>query len=451
MNIYIPEIDEIYFSKTREYFQEVLSSYASGNYRSAIVMLYSVTICDVLFKLQELKDMYNDTVAIRILEKVEKTRTNSDSKSKWEKELLDQVYKETNLLDLEAYTNLMHLYDHRNFSAHPALNENYELISPSKEITIAHIKNILNEILLKPPIFIKNIFSTLVDDLKQKSDLYIHDKTNLAIYLDNKYFSRMTMTMKIKLFTFLWKICFIVDNEDCQNNLLINRRALEILSVGIEREAEKEIEKNQQKFTVTYNKTCTWHLIIFLSHFPMFYNRLSQETVYQINNEIENNDQAKAISWFKASSLRDHILWLQNFKNLELTKHNVNYLVQVYKDKGDLTCAIDFLIGYYGNSSSYLQTKERFNYAIQPYLEEFNHDQCIRLIQFIDSNNQIYNYVGCDENNNKIVKSRRKILGDDFDYEQYPNFKFNKDVLTQTEESQDISDEQFNIDEIDGI
>ena len=49
MTIMIPEADDIYFSKTREYFKEVLSSYANGNYRSAIVMLYSIAICDILY------------------------------------------------------------------------------------------------------------------------------------------------------------------------------------------------------------------------------------------------------------------------------------------------------------------------------------------------------------------------------------------------------------------
>lgn len=63
--------------------------------------------------------MYNDSVAIKILKKVEDLRNNKDclSKSKWEKELVDEVYNEINLLDLESYTNLNHLYDYRNFSA----------------------------------------------------------------------------------------------------------------------------------------------------------------------------------------------------------------------------------------------------------------------------------------------------------------------------------------------
>ena len=161
--VYIPEADDIYFSKTKEYFNEVLSNYANGNYRSAVVMLYSVAICDLLFKLQELVDMYNDSVAGDILREVEKCRNSNDNKSKsrWEKEFVDSVYRKTELLDLESYTNLNHLYDHRNFSAHPALNDRYELISPSKETTIALIKNVLEEILIKPSIFVKNVTDML--------------------------------------------------------------------------------------------------------------------------------------------------------------------------------------------------------------------------------------------------------------------------------------------------
>src|SRR5574344_1357930 len=169
MAIIINEADEIYFAKTKEYFQEVVSSYSIGNYRSATVMLYSVAICDMLFKLQELKDMFNDSVAIDILNEVDQSRSEHDNKSKsrWEKELVDNISKKTKLLDSVALTELEFLFKCRNFSAHPALNANYELVSPSKETTIANIKNTLKNILVKPPIFIKDIIDTLTNDLKE--------------------------------------------------------------------------------------------------------------------------------------------------------------------------------------------------------------------------------------------------------------------------------------------
>ena len=225
---YIPEEEDIYFAKTREYFNEVLSNYANGNYRSAVVMLYSVAICDLLFKLQELSDMYNDTVAAEILREVEKCRNTGDNKSKsrWEKEFVDGIYKKTKLLDLESYTNLNHLYDHRNFSAHPALNDRYELISPSKETTIALIKNVLEEILIKPPIFVKKITDMLLGDLSEKKSIYRDEPAKLREYLKRKYFDRMSISMKKSTFRSFWKLCFCLpDDDECKRNISINRKA----------------------------------------------------------------------------------------------------------------------------------------------------------------------------------------------------------------------------------
>lgn len=161
-------------------------------------MLYSVAICDLLFKLQELADMYNDTVAVEILQEVEKCRNPGDNKSKsrWEKEFVDSIYTKTELLDLESYTNLNHLYDHRNFSAHPALNDRYELVSPSKETTIALIKSILENILIKPPIFVKRVTDMLLEDLSEKKSIYQDEPEKLREYLRRKYFDRMSDSMK---------------------------------------------------------------------------------------------------------------------------------------------------------------------------------------------------------------------------------------------------------------
>ncbi len=80
MSVFIPEIDDIYFPQIKEYFREVMSSYANGNYRSATVMLYSSAVCDIMLKLNELKDMYNDSVAISILDGIEKSRADINSK-----------------------------------------------------------------------------------------------------------------------------------------------------------------------------------------------------------------------------------------------------------------------------------------------------------------------------------------------------------------------------------
>jgi hypothetical protein len=146
VQIYVKEVDEIYSAKTKKYFKEVISSYENGNYRSAIVMLYSVVVCDVLFKLQELVDKYDDSGAKKILESIKTKSENDTNKSKWESDLFKEVFEKTKLIDEITYEQVKQLKQYRNWSAHPILNEHFELNTPTKEMTIGFILIMLNNI-----------------------------------------------------------------------------------------------------------------------------------------------------------------------------------------------------------------------------------------------------------------------------------------------------------------
>ena len=113
--------EKIYHHKTKEYFNEVLSSYHNGNYRSAVVMLYSVVVCDLIYKLQELSDRYSDTTAVSILTKIKMEKDQNPTNPKWEKTLIDEVITRTNLLEPQDKLNLEYLRDNRHLSAHPVL------------------------------------------------------------------------------------------------------------------------------------------------------------------------------------------------------------------------------------------------------------------------------------------------------------------------------------------
>lgn len=443
MNIMIPEADDIYFPKTREYFQEVLSSYYNGNYRSAVVMLYSVAICDILFKLQELKDMYNDKAASDILEQIEnKRKNNSGSKSSWEKDLIDTVRKSTELLDLEAYTNLNHLYDHRNFSAHPAINDNFELVSPTKETVIACIKNTLKDILVKPPVFIKNVVEMLTEDIKGKIDLYDNARNELETFLNNRYYSRMSSKMKISTFKALWKFCFkISDNTECANNRRINRLTLQVLTkdIVLQKEIEAEMKSNGEYYTVAYdNEDCINNLIEFLSVFPQLYKCLNSNTQLIIERQVEKNDFCKILCWFKFSSLQEHISYLASCSDLSVKKQCVNtlrsvsLLIDYYKENGELHSLIDFIIDFYGNSQAYDTANAGFDVLVEPVLPNVDYAQAVRLIEVSNENTQIYQRWNSYRDNTEIVRQLKNRLGSDFDYSKYKHFGFDKSVLAES-------------------
>jgi len=91
VDLSIYELEQnIYNSDTKQNFKEVLSSYNNSNYRSAIVMLYSVAITDILYKLTELKDVYSDTRAIQILKILNDKRSINPNSADWELELIKQ-------------------------------------------------------------------------------------------------------------------------------------------------------------------------------------------------------------------------------------------------------------------------------------------------------------------------------------------------------------------------
>lgn len=436
----LQESDEIYFSKTKEYFQEVISSYSIGNYRSATVMLYSVAISDLLFKLQELKDMYNDKKADEILNKINETRSDDKHRSKWEKEIVDKVYNETNFLNLESYMSLAHLYDDRCLSAHPALNENYELFSPSKEETIANIKNILNNILIKPPIFINNVIDSLTEDLRGKQKLYKGEDKTLSIYLNNKYYSKMPKSMKFATLKSLWKFCFCKpNNEECMNNLTINRKAMEILINGFEKETYDYIKENNNLFSVANNKNCIMNLIILLSKYLHIYQCLDEDTKLQVDKMIDKNSDAKAISWFKYNE--KHLDVLKEDSNINLTVNVIENLTSYYTDIGELTNLIDFYIWYYGKSGCFDDANDRFEYTIEPFLNKMSCEQFIELIKVTDKNRQIWDRNQAYYANNTIMRVAKDILPEDFNYSQYHCFRFSERIL-DTNEEQYTDDEE---------
>ncbi len=432
MPIYIPETEGIYFKKTREYFEEVLSSYANGNYRSAIVMLYSVAICDMLLKLKELQDMFNDTVATEILQEVEKSRSAHDnkSKSKWEKEFVDNVFRRTKLLDNESYINLNHLFDHRNFSAHPALNDNYDLIAPSKETTIAHIRNILFSILVKPPIFIKNITEALTEDLKGKSQIYKNEHDKLAVYLNNKYFSKMTIAQKLTTIQAFWKFCFLMpDNSDCKENLGINRQALEILIECSYRDFIDYVKSNSYKFSVASEDLCVFNLIILVSIFPELYLYLDENCKLEIEARVGKDSNAKALSWFKYSTAAEHFAYLEKISAIRIDLQAIKRMVKHYTTVGEISKLFDYFIYYFGESANYDSADERFEYCIEPYLHLFTKEQVVNLLKNIDDNRQIHARGAAYSTNGVILKTCHNLLGDEFDYSQYSHLKFDKKII----------------------
>lgn len=300
----IENIEKIYFRQTKTYFEEVLGSFFNGNYRAAIVMLYSVAICDLCLKLNELSNIYNDVQAKSILDNIARIQSDNSSKSKWEKDLIDGM-RSGGYISLKLESDLSHLYDDRCFSAHPAMNHDYELLDINKETALAHIKNILNELLIEPPMFNKNVIDKLTTDLEERKDIFDNSFESLNNYVCATYYSRLTNSALLVLFKSLWFFCFNKkDDEKCKANADLNRKALVCLC-RYNPYIFKEAKEKDFHFDIANESWCLESLCCFLAEINAFdyLNNSSKDLVKRI---VKNNSDCCLISWFVDKSFDDY-------------------------------------------------------------------------------------------------------------------------------------------------
>ncbi len=447
MKLYLVNSEKIYFPQIKEYFREIVSSYDNGNYRSAMVMLYSTIVCDLLLKLKELSDVYNDEKAEKLLAEINAERKQAGN-STWEWKLIKAIRERTELLSDEAYSMIEHIYDLRNFSAHPAMTEDYELISPTPEMTVAYIKKALDDIFIKPSVFAQNIIDRMSDDVAERKEQYQNDFEAFEQYLDKVYFQRMTEKMVKQVFRAYWKFTFIkADGEVFQKNRYINRRVMEAMLNKYYQELCTYIEQNQAAFSIASDSNCLGNVCILCAYFPQVYHKLDETAKYQIR-EFKEKD-VEVIKWFISGDLRGHVSALK-IRHDNFHRNILNILEKVCNKQGQPRLFAKYLILHYSQSNTYVSARNRFDNIIEPNLNKFEQEDFVQLIQVINDNDQIYNYYGQSYRNDILLGVAKPVLAADFDFSQYEHFKFTEDVATEGEDEEESSlEEESNISEND--
>lgn len=419
--------EQIYFLKTKEYFEEVEKSFYNENYRSAIVILYSIVIADLLFKLEELKDYYADSVAEEILKNINKMRECNPKSSEWENKLIENLKEKTNIIEPYVLANIEDLKNVRNFSAHPSLNQNNELIRPSREKTLGLIKEMLVGIFIRPPLFIKKITNNIVEDIADKKDVFLEDGKKFEKYIEKKYFERIPENMLVGIFKDFWKFTFKLDNDDCNENRKINLKLLMFIMKKNKLKIIEDLQKEKNRYNnISDNGNIVVYLIEFMYYFPEVFSYLNSENQIVIELTIEKNNSYKSIAYFVAKNLEEHIKSLDacNLKDKKLRE----MLEKKMKTEGMEYLLFDQYIEIYGKSSCYDEADSNFDSLINPNLDRMKQKQIEKIIENTNKNNQIYNRGKAKFNNNQIIE-KANINWNLIDFNQYINFKFDQHIL----------------------
>ena len=415
----------IYDSKTKDYFNEVLSNYNGGNYRSSVVMLWTVIVCDLLFKLEHLRDLKGDKTAEKILKDIKNMQASNTKDPKWELELLKKVSTQTQLIDNVNVKYLERIQEDRHLSAHPVIDSQSDLHRPNKDTVRSHIRNALDVLLTVPPYLARNISSDLMEDLSQNKDK-LGDIKELKSYLNARYFKITNTSTQEKLFKDLWKMTFKVVNDKADENRNINRTALELLYQQNSKTFKDLVASDKGYFSkVADSGDPLVSLVSFLFNTDVsFYTHLDCDVKVNLRALSSINSDVKCLMGFENGSIEQHYRCISEWVIKEEVSVTQGCLKKLFplSDSGEGGILFkDFLINYYIHSHSFNNADDRF-FGFINYRHIFNIDDFKVIMEGVERNSQIYARYRFSDDRKGIIKQVLE-LESGFDFSNYEHFK----------------------------
>jgi len=325
--------EKINSGKTKDYFQEVLSSYHNGNYRSAVVMLWSVAVCDIVYKLEYLVDLYQDKQAKSIIDCIKESQKDNPKSPSWEFELIEHTHKKTNLLDNSEYANLVYLQQQRHLSAHPILDSDRQLHTPNKETVRALIRNTLEDLLIKPPFYTQKIIDELLENIAEAAPA-LNTREKVKRYVESRYLSRLKPEVQLSIYRSLWKLVFKLDDEKCRKNRVINLRTLEVIGNRKDESLLNQIKGEKDFYSDVSSRPLPLdYLVIYLSKNPKIYDLLNEDAKLKIQHNVKTTQTSKISGWFVKENLEAHyediLSLIENDINFNLRKTQLKFLLEI--------------------------------------------------------------------------------------------------------------------------
>jgi hypothetical protein len=249
-------------------------------------------------------DLYSDRTAQEILDEVAGMQTANPRSPEWESKLVELVNDRTNLLETGEHQNLVHLQQQRHLSAHPVVNANLELHRPNHETVRAFIRNTLDGVLIKPPIYTRKVLDELLHDLAASSPILAEDDAKLKTFLEGRYLSRMTVQVQMEIFKSLYRLTFRTVNAECDANRFINYKTLEYIARKNQNTVAAYMARNVEFFSqIAPQGEPLLYLVYFLSRFPDAYNAMDDHAKDVIKHIIQSDSIARCSGWFVAADL----------------------------------------------------------------------------------------------------------------------------------------------------
>lgn len=337
----------IYNDDLRKYFEEVIQSFYSKNYRGTIVLLYSLVIYDLYEKLKVMKSD-NNKKAMEILDSIENKILNANKYSEIENDIINYFLENHPLYFNRFKEDVTYLKDVRNKCAHIQIDGD-SLFTPKDYQVRMLINSMYENILIVKAPFIDDLFSFVKKEIDNLNDevtsfrIFKSKKDDLFQYINKKYYSRMT-------------------DASCSKSL---KTFLRLLLVSLD---ETAIEKFYGIYVFTFT------LCKFL------------ETTGKLNVVLDERSIKDKISDITIESLEKYDKRIEGLMNLMLEFPIISGNIKLYNNK-----VYEYIVKIiYDNSSNYIKYNPILDLNLEnnSYMEFINNLKRIKITSYLE----VYNH-----------------------------------------------------------
>lgn len=396
------KLEMIESSSTRNYFQEVYSSYLNGNYRAAVVTLWSVLVCDAVYKARRLIDLTDDEWAKQEISKIEDLQKINSTSSEWELAIFKGFYDQKKFIGAGEFSNIIDIQKKRHLCAHPILSEDDALYTPNKELVKSMIINALDDFITRKNYYGKDLFKVILETLVNNSEFYSTPGNTKPLV--DKYLSRATPGSAYKIFKDFWKFTFRLDNADANKHRVILRNTCNHVYTEIKKDPStaNKIKDDLDYFeNITFKWSNLSHLFAFLCWHPDFYKKFSPELQGRLRDYINYKDNEDVDSHvylfattFLFSSFNDYYEHIKSkIEGYEISnfhKSHIKFMLDVYDGYNCEKEIYDLVVLYASKATDFDDADNRFNLIFKDeILEKLTKDQVSKLIDSFEENGQI--------------------------------------------------------------
>lgn len=419
----IPAIDELMNhipdSRTKGSMDEVLSCFYSNNLRSAVVMLYATVVSDIYYKISDLVSIYNDAGANVIKQYVDNEWAIHQTSPTWESEMPKMCHDKNKILKNDGYAHFCHLQSERNLCAHPVITGN-NLYRPNFATVQGLITDMLVDVLCKPSFLSKDLVDTFTNDIESASTIF-PDDTKLQEYIKLKYLDKIDNEREeYDLFKKLWKFVFKNKDSRSKSNRDANKSILSLLYERYQAYINAEISKEAAYYGASVSiddSSCLIAFIKFSNEHIGLYDVMPDDFKMRFEQKVRASQSLSAL----AISLSDDPISHARSVSSEVGSEIAGYLYEYLSSNCGISEAIDFSIEMYGSSVHFDDADDYFDNLIEPKLYKMSEKQLERLIEYSNSNGQIY----CRRRASHAryaIKACMEKRNPNFDYSNYTNF-----------------------------